>query len=199
MLIVVEGCVGAGKTTLAKGLALCRGSNVLLEDFESNPFLREFYANPVETALEAEFAFLLVHFHQLKSRGEFVRSAELITDFHLEKDLLYADLNLGDGRVRRVFGELYDICLELAPHPDLTIFLSASTELLLGRIQLRNRDFEQTMDARYYDRVNEAYEAAYEGHTGRKLRVMMDDWDFVKDPNLYKRLSSLVDEVLNRE
>ena len=69
MLIVVEGCVGAGKSTVAKGLAAFRESTLLLEDFESNPFLRDFYDDPVGNATETEFAFLLLHFHQLKSQA----------------------------------------------------------------------------------------------------------------------------------
>src|SRR5438445_3820261 len=62
MLIAVEGCVGVGKTTVAKGLATLRGSKLLLEDFESNPFLRAFYKDPIGNAIETEFAFLLLHF-----------------------------------------------------------------------------------------------------------------------------------------
>ena len=68
MLIVIEGCVGAGKSTVVKGLAACRGSGLLLEDFQANPFLRAFYEDPVQNATETEFAFLLVHFHQLKGQ-----------------------------------------------------------------------------------------------------------------------------------
>jgi hypothetical protein len=69
MLIAVEGCVGSGKSTVARGLASLRGSTLLLEDFESNPFLRDFYADPAANALETEISFLLLHYHQLKSRA----------------------------------------------------------------------------------------------------------------------------------
>jgi deoxyadenosine/deoxycytidine kinase len=71
MLISVDGCVGVGKTTVATGLASLRGSRLLLEDFESNPFLRAFYEDPVGSAIETEFAFLLLHFHTrvLKKTG----------------------------------------------------------------------------------------------------------------------------------
>src|SRR5207244_1516825 len=95
-LIVIEGCVGSGKSTVAKGLAACRSSQLLLEDFETIPFLRAFYEDPVGNATETEFAFLLLHFHQLKSQADVALRSEVITDFHLGKDLLYADLNLKD-------------------------------------------------------------------------------------------------------
>ncbi|MGH9433991.1 MAG: deoxynucleoside kinase [Terriglobia bacterium] len=78
MLIAIEGCFGAGKSTVAKGLALHRNSTLLLENFESNPFLRAFYENPTENALETEFSFLLLHFHQLKSQIGAASNSEVI-------------------------------------------------------------------------------------------------------------------------
>src|ERR1035437_4700187 len=101
MLIAIEGCVGAGKSTVVKGLAAFRSSKLLLEDFESNPFLRAFYEDPVGNAVETEFAFLFLHFHQLKGQVEAASRSEVIADFHLGKDLLYADLNLKDMRAKR--------------------------------------------------------------------------------------------------
>jgi len=196
MLIVIEGCLGAGKTTVAKGLAACRNSKLLLENFEVNPFLRAFYENPVENATEAEFAFLLVHFHQLKSQADTALTSEVIADFHLGKDLLYADLNLKDMRARRLFGELYELCLEKTPLPALLIFLSARTELLMERIRARKRDFELEIDPRYFAAVNTAYEEFFERYPAKKLRVPMDDCDFTGDESLYKRLASQVDREL---
>jgi deoxyadenosine/deoxycytidine kinase len=197
MLIVIEGCVGAGKSTVAQGLAACRSSKLLLEDFERNPFLRAFYENPTENATETEFAFLLLHFHQLKSQADAASGSEVVADFHLGKDLLYADLNLKDTRAKRLFGELYELCLEKTPRPALMIFLSATTDLIVERIRARKRDFELEIDAGYYGLVNAAYEEYFTRYRGKKLRIPMDEWDFVKDPDLYKRLGSLVDGELN--
>lgn len=197
MLIVVEGCVGVGKTTVAKGLAEVRGSTLLLEDFESNPFLRDFYEDPVGNATETEFAFLLLHFHQLKSQLDFAARSELIADFHLGKDLLYADLNLKDLREVSLFRELYQLCIEKTPRPSLMIFLSAKTDLVVKRIQERKRDFELEIDPGYYAAVNTAYEEFFERYSGKKLRVQMDTWDFVKQPALYKQLDLLVEGELN--
>jgi deoxyguanosine kinase len=199
MLIVIEGCVGAGKSTVVKGLAASRGSNPLFEEFQANPFLRAFYEGPVENATETEFAFLLVHFHQLKSQIDAASRSEVIADFHLGKDLLYADLNLKDVRARRLFGELYDLCLEKTPRPALMIFLSASIDLLVERIRARKRDFELEVDSGYYASVNAAYEEYISRYSGKKMRISMDEWDFVKDPSLYKRLATLVDRELEIE
>lgn len=197
MLIVVEGCVGAGKSTVAKGLAAFRESILLLEDFERNPFLRAFYDDPIGNATETEFAFLLLHFHQLKSQAGAVSNSEVVADFHLGKDLLYADLNLKDTRLKRLFTGLYDVCIEKTPRPTLMIFLSATTDLLVQRIQARKRDFELEIDPAYYGLVNAAYEEYFTRYPGKKLRIPMDEWDFVKNPELYKQLWALVDGELN--
>jgi deoxyguanosine kinase len=180
-----------------KGLASFRGSKLLLEDFESNPFLHAFYDDPTNYAIETEFAFLLLHFHQLKSQARTASGSEVVADFHLGKDLLYADLNLKDSRLKRLFTELYDICIDKTPRPALVIFLSATTELLVQRIRARKRDFELEIDPASYGLVNAAYEEYFARYPGEKLRIPMDEWDFVKDEQLYERLSSLVDGELH--
>ena len=197
MLIVIEGAVGAGKTTVTKGLAAFRNSELLLENFEANPFLRAFYEDPVENATETEFAFLLLHFHQLKHHTDANSRLEVIADFHLGKDLIYADLNLKDVRARRLFTQLYKLCSEKIPEPAMMVYLSATTDLLVERIRARKRDFELEIDPGYYAAVNGAYEKFFERYHGKKLRVSMDEWDFVKKPALYKTLNALMDGELN--
>src|SRR4051812_2380951 len=130
MLIAIEGCIGAGKTTVAKGLAAYRGSSPLLEAFEANPFLRAFAGNPSAYSLETEFTFLLIHFHQMKGIGA-TKTPEVISDFHLGKDLLYEQMNISDKRTADIFRALYDVCVEQIPPVDLMICLSASNELIV--------------------------------------------------------------------
>lgn len=199
MLIAIEGCLGAGKTTVAKGLAGYRKSDLLLENFEANPFLQAFYEDPIGNALETEFAFLLLHYHQLKGHAKLASKSEVIADFHLGKDLLYADLNLKDEHARRLFDDLYKLCLHKTPHPALLVFLSATTELVVDRIRGRNRAYELEIDPAYYATVNEAYEELFDGYSGNKLRVSMEEWDFVKEPALYDRLALLIDTALQNK
>jgi deoxyguanosine kinase len=196
MLIAVDGCLGAGKTTVAKGLAVYRNSLGLLEDFEANPFLRAFYQDPIQNATETEFAFLLLHFHQLKRHFDSVRDVEVIADFHLGKDLIYAELNLPDVRVKDTFQRLYGICAEKAPHPGLLVFLSVPDDLVMARIRRRNRDFEQVIDPGYYSTVNAAYESYFDRYSGKKLRIPMAKWDFIEHPELYKSLAERIDQEL---
>jgi deoxyadenosine/deoxycytidine kinase len=139
----------------------------------------------------------LQHFHQLKAQAPAALASEIIADFHLGKDLLYADLNLKDRRAKLLFRELYDLCLEKTPSPALMIFLSATKDLLVERIRARDCDFGEKIDHEYYGSVNAAYERYFTRYPGKKMRIPMDEWDFVKDPSLYKRLASLIDIQLN--
>lgn len=196
MLIAIEGSLGAGKTTVAKGLAAYRNSQLLLEEFEKNPFLAAFYENPVENATETEFAFLMLHFHQLKKHSNSFPGSEVISDFHLGKDLLYANLNLKESRLKHLFAGLYRVCLEKAPTPRIIVFLSTPTDLLVERIRQRNRDFEIDFDPAYYASVNAAYEDYFKRYSGTVLRIPMNEWDFVADLDLYRRLSQMLDREL---
>jgi deoxyadenosine/deoxycytidine kinase len=138
----------------------------------------------------------LLHFHQLKGQVGAISKSEVIADFHLGKDLLYADLNLKDARAKRLFRGLYAFCLDKTSRPALMIFLSATTDLIIERIRRRRRDFELEIDPGYYAAVNAAYEELFKRYAGKKLRVPMDEWDFVEDPALYQRLASLADGEL---
>lgn len=196
MLIAVEGCIGAGKTTVTKGLAAHRGSVSVLEAFEANPFLRAFSADPEGHALETEFAFLLIHFHQMKNIRGVARSSEVIADFHLGKDLLYEQMNISDERVAAIFRSLYDVCSEQIPPVDLMVCLSAPNDLIVDRIRLRHRDFELKLNPDYYIRLNRTYEDFFAMYNGAKLVVPMDEYDFVESPDLFSVLSARIDAQL---
>jgi len=196
MLIAIEGCIGVGKSTVAKGLSDYRKSNLLLERFDEHPFLKLFYENPSETATETEIAFLLLHYSQLRaltSEGQ----QETIADFHLGKDLLYAELNLTDGRAKAAFLHLFDFFSERVPSPAVLVYLSAGTDLILKRIHERNREFETAVNPSYYVGVNEAYDKLFMRYSGKKLSIPMEEWDFITRPSLYQELSALVDSQLS--
>ena len=194
MFIALEGCVGAGKSTVATGLAAHRDSTLLLEQFEQNPFLSAFYEDPVKYATETEFMFLLLHYHQLKQIGKDGR--EVISDFHLGKDLLYARLNFEDPKTLYHFEGLFEFLNTPLPEPSLLIGLSAPTELIIDRIRKRDRRFELKVDGSYYGRINSLYEDFFDSYSGRKLIVPIADWDFVGNPDLYDDLSRMIDAEL---
>lgn len=197
MLIAIEGCVGVGKTTIAQGLAKFRQSTLLLEDFSAVPFLNAFYEDPVGCALETEFSFLLQHYHQLRTIDR--TSGEIVADFALDKDLIFADLNMTDDTERRVFVDLYDALSKKVPKQDLTIFVRSSDELVLNRIQARGRPFELAIEPAYYRRLNAAYEVFFSHHRGAIIRISADEMNFCSEPQLFPWLSSEVDRLRNTE
>src|SRR5215813_12290557 len=123
-LLSFEGCVGAGKTTLAEGTAAVRATQLLLEDFSAVPFLEEFHRDPVGCALETEFAFLLQHYHQLRLATR--TGGEIITDFTFAKDPMFADMNMPDSRARSIFMDLFRTLEKRLPPVSLIVFISAS-------------------------------------------------------------------------
>jgi deoxyadenosine/deoxycytidine kinase len=196
MFIALEGCVGAGKSTVATGLAAHRNSVLLLEQFEQNPFLPAFYEDPAKYATETEFTFLLLHYHQLKRQAYDVGEQEVISDFHLGKDLLYARLNFDDAKTLDHFKKLFDLLNAQLPQPSLLIGLSAPTDLIIDRIRKRDRRLELKIDPSYYRRINSAYQSFFEAYPGRKLIVSMAEWDFLENPDLYENLSRMIDAEL---
>src|SRR6266478_1116125 len=128
--IAVEGCVGVGKTTLATRLASARKSTLVLEEFDKNPFLEEFYLDPTENVFETEMEFLLLHYHQLKNLS---KTRETITDFTFIKDMVFAQTNITDEAEKEIFIELYQFLLARLPKPDLIIYLKGSDDLIIER------------------------------------------------------------------
>src|SRR5438552_2276428 len=140
-LIAVEGCIGVGKTTWAKAIAEARNAKLALEEFDKNPFLEAFYADRPGNALETELHFLLVHFHQLKNIQK-QKSRETVADFALFKDTIFSQLNLKGGEENEIFKRLYHVLAKRLDRPDLVIYLRGSNDLILNRIQQRNRALE---------------------------------------------------------
>jgi deoxyguanosine kinase len=196
-LIAVEGCVGAGKTTIARGLAEVRGSQLLLEDFSAVPFLEEFYANPARFAIETEFSFLLQHYHQLHSIVWSER--EIIADFTLTKDLIFAELNMAGKAEQQVFADLHRLLASRVPKAAITVFVSARDELILERIRSRGRSFELAVDPEYYRRLNAAYENFFANFGGRLIRLAADQMDFCGNLELFEWLSVEINVHLGRD
>lgn len=155
--IAVEGPIGVGKTTLAKKLAASFNYTTLLEDAEQNPFLDKFYRNPEQAALAAQLFFLFQRAQKIQD----LRQADIFTpvrvaDFLIEKDPLFARINL-DADEFALYEKVYRQLTIDAPRPDLVIYLQASTDVLLTRIENRGLAFEQGIDRAYLERLNEVY------------------------------------------
>jgi len=155
--IVVEGPIGVGKTSLAKRLAESFASELILEQAEQNPFLERFYKSPREAALPTQIFFLFQRARQIEQIRQTDMFAPVrIADFLIQKDRLFAELNLDPQEL-----ELYDqIAATLKiepPKPDLVIYLQAPARVLLKRVAARGIAFEQQIEERYLERLGEAY------------------------------------------
>ena len=155
--IVVEGPIGVGKTSLAKRLAKSFSADLVLEGSVENPFLEQFYRSGRKTALPAQLFFLFHRARQL----ELLRQSDMfspvrIADFHVLKDRLFAELNLSVDELD-LYNQIYAKLDVDAPVPDLVIYLQASVEALVSRIQRRGVEFEKMIDRAYLEKVADTY------------------------------------------
>ena len=155
--IVVEGPIGVGKSSLVHRLAESFGSETLLEAAEENPFLGRFYEDGRSAALPTQLFFLFQRSKQMQAlkQNDLFRSA-LVADFMLEKDRLFARLNLDDEELK-LYEQVYGQLAMEAPQPDLVVYLQAPVEVLMQRIRKRDRREERGMDADYLQRLSDAY------------------------------------------
>ena len=133
--IAVEGCIGVGKTTLARNIAQLFNYDVLLEQPEENPFLERFYRDPKSTALPTQLFFLFQRANQLQAlRQDDIFEPVRVADFLIEKDQLFARTTLDDDELA-IYRQVYDKLVINAPRPDLVIYLQAPLDVLLERIR----------------------------------------------------------------
>jgi deoxyadenosine/deoxycytidine kinase len=156
--LVVEGPIGVGKTSLALRLAERLGGGLMLEQVDDNPFLQRFYEDRRAAALPTQLHFLFQRSRQLAElrQGDLFREGPLIADFMLEKDRLFAEINL-DADELALYGQVYGRLAMEAPAPDLVVYLQAPLEVLLARIRRRARPQERAIDPAYLQRLADAY------------------------------------------
>ncbi len=155
--IVIEGPIGVGKTSLARRLAHSLDSELLLEEAEANPFLERFYHNPRSAALPTQLFFLFQRARQIEElRQADIFSDTRISDFLIEKDRLFAEINL-DRHELSLYDRVFESLNIEPPAPDLVVYLQAPVDTLLFRIARRGVEYEQRIARNYLERLNEAY------------------------------------------
>lgn len=185
--IAIEGVIGAGKTTLTDKLSKTIGAAVLLEEFEQNPFLEEFYNDPQRYAFQTQIFFLLSRFRQLQELRQIdLFRQRVVSDYMFEKDRIFATLNLSEKEMK-----LYDGIARLMekeiPRPDLVIYLQASTEHLMENIRKRGRSYEKNMREDYIDALNELYNKFFFHYNKAPLLVInTDEIDFLHSEQDYQ-------------
>ena len=159
MYVAIEGVIGVGKTTLARLLQPAFESEILLEIFEENPFLSDFYSDRERYAFQTQIFFLLSRYHQQRRTVPRLLTAgkSLISDYTFTKDALFARINL-KGDELDMYYKVHEALGEKIPKPDLIVYLHADTDVLMQRIAFRDRSYERNMERDYIDQLNRAYE-----------------------------------------
>ncbi len=171
--LVVEGPIGVGKTSLALRLAERLGGGLMLEQADDNPFLERFYDSPRAAAFPTQLHFLFQRSRQLAElrQGDLFREGPLIADFMLEKDRLFAEINL-DVDELALYAQVYARLAMEAPAPDLVVYLQAPVDVLLARIRRRDRPQERSIDAGYLQRLTDAYTAFFSRYDRSPLLIV---------------------------
>jgi deoxyguanosine kinase len=170
--IAVEGSIGVGKTTLAKKLAASFNYATLLEGAEENPFLEKFYRNPQQVALATQLFFLFQRAQKIQDmRQTDIFEPSRVTDFLMEKDPLFARINLERDEYQ-LYDKVYKQLTIDAPRPDLVLYLQASTDVLLSRIENRGLAFERGINRDYLERLNEVYSEFFLSYDDAPLLIV---------------------------
>ena len=191
--IAVEGPIGVGKTSLTKRLAETFNYELLLENAEENPFLDRFYQNPRQHALATQLFFLFQRAQQIaESRQSDLFEPVRVSDFLIDKDRLFAELNLEKDEYD-LYHKVYQHLVIDAPKPDLVIYLQAPTEVLLQRIQKRGILSEQMIESEYLNQLNRAYTEFFHYYSDSKLLIVNSaEIDLVANDEDYEQLVTYI-------
>jgi deoxyguanosine kinase len=192
--VVVEGPIGAGKTSLARTLAQHLGADVLLEAPEDNPFLARFYEDMARYALPAQLNFLFQRVDQLRGLAQLdMFGRPTVADFLFDKDPLFARLNLTDDEFA-LYDKIYRHLKPQVPVPDLVIYLQAPVATLVDRVHRRGVDSERQMPETYLARLADAYARFFYTYDEAPLMIVNSErLNFVDNPDHFTLLVSRID------
>jgi deoxyguanosine kinase len=201
MYVAIEGVIGVGKTTLVRLLRPIFQAETLLEIFEENPFLSDFYADRERYAFQTQIFFLLSRYHQQRRTVPDLLAAgkPLISDYTFAKDSLFARINL-KGDELDMYYKVHEALAEKIPKPDLIVYLRAATSVLMQRIALRDRLYERNMEVGYIDMLNRAYEDffshSYEGVP--VLPIDTNSLNIIENPAHLHLVENLIHDRLSK-
>lgn len=194
--IVVEGPIGVGKTSLAKRLAPALQGELLLEQPAENPFLERFYQNRRQYALPAQLFFLIQRARQLSelAQADLFRPVQ-VSDFLLEKDALFARINLDEDE-HRLYRQVYAHVAPSVPAPTLVVYLQAPLEVLVERIAKRGVAYEHDIERDYLARLVDAYaEFFYRYREAPLLTVNAAEINFVDREEDFRMLVEYIGRI----
>ncbi len=193
--IVVEGCIGAGKTTFSKMLAADCNAELVLERFADNPFLPKFYKDPVHYAFPVEMTFLMDRYQQLRNllTARDMFKDFVIGDYFIDKCIIFSKNNLLADEYN-LYKNVFDTISSFLPKPKLILYLYNDAEHLLRNIAMRGREYEKDITAEYLNSIQDSYIGYFKQQTQIPiLLVETAKLDFVKNPGDYQRIRQLVE------
>jgi deoxyadenosine/deoxycytidine kinase len=179
--LVIEGNIGAGKTSLSTMIAEKFNARLILEQFAENPFLPKFYRDPERFSFPLELSFLAARYHQLHRE---LTSPELfksftVADYFFSKSLIFSKITLQPDEFN-LYRTLFNIIHKQLPKPELYIYLHVEVEKLIENIRLRGRDYEKNIEAGYLEKLQEGYFEYLRSLTDQKILILdVNRVDFV--------------------
>ncbi len=186
--LVIEGNIGAGKTTLATKFAEDFNAKLILEQFADNPFLPKFYEDQDRYSFPLELSFLADRYHQTKKEvlNLDLFHSFLVTDYYFAKSAIFAQNTLKVDEYN-LFRKIFDIIFESMPKPDLYVYLHTGTDKLLHNIKMRGRDYEKHIQPEYLEKIKNGYFNFFRRITAFPVLVIdINGIDFVENPDHYQ-------------
>lgn len=192
--IAIEGNIGAGKTSLARMIAEENNAELILEEFEDNPFLPKFYEDAERYAFPLELSFLAARYQQLNKKlgQKDLFKSFTISDYFVNKSLIFSRKTLPEDEYK-LYRTLFNIIHASLPKPDLFVYLHLSTDRLLENISNRGRDYEQNIETSYLEEIQNSYfEFIRQQSSMRILIIDTNNLDFVNNKEDYQLLKEIV-------
>jgi deoxyadenosine/deoxycytidine kinase len=194
--IVIEGNIGAGKTTLARLLADSCNGRLILERLSENPFLPKFYSEPEKYSFSLELSFLAERYHQLNDE---LQNRDLfqpltITDYYLMKSLIFSRTNLTEDEFQ-LYRKIFNIISNNIVKPDIYVYLHLNLDKLIRNIKNRGRHFEQKIQKEYLVKIQDGYMDFFKQQKDLTI-VMVDanELDFCNKPSDFEKIKDIIFE-----
>ncbi len=192
--IVIEGNIGAGKTSLSNKIATDFNAKLILEQFAENPFLPKFYEEPEKYSFPLEMSFLADRYNQLKnelSEQDLFKSFT-IADYYFMKSLIFSKQTLKDDEYK-LYSQFFHIIYNSLPKPDLYVYLHSDVDKLLANIKQRGRNYEQEITADYLLKIQNSYFSFFKQQQDLNFLVIdTNNIDFIGDDSDYKKICDVI-------
>jgi deoxyadenosine/deoxycytidine kinase len=188
--VVIEGNIGAGKTTLSTKISEQFNARLILEHFADNPFLPKFYSDPEKYSFPLELSFLASRYKQLQEElvSQDLFRAFTIADYYFMKSLVFAASTL-NGDEYNLYRQIFYIIYGSLPKPDMFVYLHLSPERLLQNIEKRGRNYEKSITKEYLQKIQDSYFTFFKQNPENKYLVIdIENIDFVSNENHYRKV-----------